>query len=198
MKDIINTQANKRNEAITLSINGKITSDNKNVADSFNQYFTTVAQKLIDKLGPSTNHFTEYLANPNSERFFLDPVIPEEVNDIIANLEESKSYDSYDIPPKLRKLVRETISKPFAIIANSSFSQGIFPEKLKFAKVTPIHKGNSKSELGNYRAISILPLFSKILEKLVNIRIIKFLNKNKIISNINMDFKKANLLPWRF
>ena len=181
VKDIINTQANKRNEAMTLNINGKIISDNKNVADSFNQYFTTVAHNLIDKLGPSTNHFTKYLANPNSESFFLDPVAPEEVNDIIANLEESKSYDSYDIPPKLIKLVRETISKPFAIIANSSFSLGIFPEKLKFAKVTPIHKGKSKSELGNYRPISILPLFSKILEKIMNIRIIKFLHKNKII-----------------
>ena len=134
MKAIINTQVNKGNEAMTFNINGKIISDNKNVADSFNQYFTTVAQKLLDKLGPSTNHFTKYLANPNSESFFLYPVAPEEVNYIIANLEENKSYDSYNIPPKLIKMDCGTISKPFAIIANSSFSPGVFPEKLKFAK----------------------------------------------------------------
>ena len=62
-------------------------------SDTFSSltYFTTVAHNLIDKLGPSTNHFTKYLANPNSESFFLDPVTLEEVNDIIANLEESKS-----------------------------------------------------------------------------------------------------------
>ena len=72
-----------------------------------------------------------------------------------------------------------TISGPFELIANSSFSLGAFPEKLKFAKVTPIHKGKSKLELGNYRPISILPIFSKILEKLMNIRMVKFLNKKK-------------------
>ena len=179
MKEIINTQTNKRNNGISLNINSKVESDNKTVANSFNKYFTTVAQKLIDKLGPSTKHFKDYLSNPNPESFFLDPVTPEEVNDIIANLDEYKSNDSYDIPSKLIKLVRMTISGPFALIANSSFSLGAFPEKLKFAKVTPIHKDKSKLELGNYRPISILPIFSKILEKLMNVRMVKFLNKKK-------------------
>ena len=80
-----------------------------------------------------------------------------------------------------------TISKSSAIIANSSFSLGVFPDKLKFAKVTPIHKGKSKLEIGNYRPISILQVFSKILEKLMNIRIIKFVSK-KSFSNISMNF----------
>ena len=83
--------------------------------------------------------------------------------------------------PKLIKMVRMTISKQFAIIANSSFSLGVFPDKLKFAKVTPIHKGKSKLELGNYRPISILPIFSKVLEQLMNICISKFFNKHRII-----------------
>ena len=50
VKEIINTQAKKRNEGISLNINGKVESDNKTVANSFNKYFTTIAQKLIDKL----------------------------------------------------------------------------------------------------------------------------------------------------
>ena len=74
-----------------------------------------------------------------------------------------------------------TIAKPFALIANSSFSSGVFPDKLKFAKVTPIHKRKSKLELANYRPISIFPIFSKILEKLMNVRMVKFLNQNRII-----------------
>ena len=60
VKEIINTQPNKRNNGISLNINGKVESDNKTVANSFNKYFTTVAQKLIDKLGPSTKHFKDY------------------------------------------------------------------------------------------------------------------------------------------
>ena len=71
-----------------------------------------------------------------------------------------------------------TIIRPFALIANSSFSLGVFPDKLKFAKVTPIYKGKSKLELGNYWPISILPIFSKILEKLMIVRMIKLLNQN--------------------
>ena len=166
MKDI-NAQADKGNEEFILNINGKIISDNEHVADSFNQYFTAVAQQLLDKLGASTNHFKGCLINRNPDSFFLDPVSPREVNHIIANLEESKSFDSYDIPPKLIKMVRMTTSKPFAIIANSSFSLGVFPDKLKFTKFTPIHKGKSKLDLGNSRPISILPIFSKILETLM-------------------------------
>ena len=190
VKEIINTHTNKRNNGLSLSINGKTTSDNKTVANPFNQYFATVAQILIEKLGPSTKHFKDYLKNPNPGSFFLDLVTPEEVNDIIANLDESKANDSYNIPPKLIKMVRMTILKPFALIANSSFSLGVFPDKLKFAKVTPIHKGKCKLELGNYRPIPILHIFSKLLEKLMNVRMVKFLNQNKIIFEHQYGFQE--------
>ena len=122
--------------------------------------------------------------------FALVKVIDEEVNDIIAKLDENKANDSYDIPPKLIKLVRHTLSKPFSIIAHSSFTEGVFPEKLKFAKVTPIFKSKSKQEIGNYRPISILPIFSKILEKLMNHRLVQFLNKHKIIFEHQYGFQK--------
>ena len=80
-------------------MNGKVESDNKTHANSFNKYFTTLAKKLIDILGPSTKHFKDYLSIPNPDSTFFDPVTPEEVNDIIANLDENKSNDSNDTPP---------------------------------------------------------------------------------------------------
>ena len=82
---------------------------------------------------------------------------------------------------KLVKLARHTISLPVSLIANSSFQNGIFPGKLKFAKVTPKHKGKSKLEFTNYRPISILPIFSKLLEKAMHSRMIKFLDEHKIL-----------------
>ncbi len=100
---------------------------------------------------PSRKDFNDYLVNSNFNSIFLDPVNPQEVNDIIANLDESKSNDSYNVPTRLIKLARHTISEPFSTIANSSFLEGVFPNKLKFAKVTPIHKNKSKLECGNYR-----------------------------------------------
>ena len=86
-----------------------------------------------------------------------------------------------------------TISKPFALIANSSVSFGVFPDKLKFSKVTPVHKGKSKSELENYRPISILPIFSKILEKLMNVRMVKFLDQSKLIFEHQYGFQEKSL-----
>ena len=157
-----------------MLINGKFTSDSKIIANSFNQYFTSVVQKLVEKMTPSTKDFKDFLTNANLNSFFLDPLTPVEVNDIIANLDENKSSDSYNVPTKLIKLVRLTISEPFSTIANSSFLEGVFPDKLKFAKVTPMHKNKSKLECGNYRPISILPIFSKIHEKLMNCRLAGF------------------------
>ena len=59
------------------------------------------------------------------------------------NLDENKANDSYDIAPKLIKMIRMNISKPFALIANCSFSLGVFPDKLKFAKDASINKRKS-------------------------------------------------------
>ena len=160
------------------------------VANSFNQYFTSVAQKLVEKMEPATKDFKDFLVNSNLNSIFLDPVTPEEVNDIIANLDESKSNDSYNVPIRLIKLARYTISEPFSTIANSSFLEGVFPDKLKFAKVTPIYKSKSKLECGNYRPISILPIFSKILEKLMNSRLVKFLGINDIIYKHQYGFQE--------
>ena len=62
---------------------------------------------------------------------------------------------------------------------NLSFSKGIFPDKLKMARVVPIFKKGDKSIPGNYRPISILPIISKLFEKLVNNRIVNFLERNE-------------------
>ena len=139
---------------------------------------------------PATKHYRDYLKTTNTKSFFIQPITPQEINDLIANLDETKANDSYDIPVKLVKLARHTISLPFSLIANSSFQNGIFPGKLKFAKVTPIHKGKSKLEFTNYRPISILPIFSNLLEKAMHSRMIKFLDEHKILFKHQFGFQK--------
>ena len=68
-------------------------------------------------------------------------------------------------------LLKECISfivKPVCHIANSSFAMGIFPEHMKIAKVIPIFKSGKKDSFTNYSPVSLLPQFSKKLEKLFN------------------------------
>ena len=71
----------------------------------------------------------------------------------------------------MRKLYCE-LKIPLMNISSLSLKKGIFPEKMKIAKVSPIFKKGDKSILSNYRPISVLPCFSKILERIMYNRLI--------------------------
>ena len=79
--------------------------------------------------------------------------------------------------------------KPLTYIGNRSFKTGVFPNKMKIAMVVPIYKADNKSVFNNYRPISLLPQFSKILEKLFNARLDSFINKHYILSSSQYGFR---------
>ena len=113
-----------------------------------------------------------------------------EVSDLIEKLDVSKASDIFDIPVKILKTSSKYLSQCLTHIFNSSFNQGVFPGKLKIASVTPVFKAKSKLSVNNYRPISILPLFSKILEQLMHSRLTKYLNAYNIIFNHQFGFQK--------
>ena len=131
--------------------------DQKRVANKFNEFFTNVAQKLVERMGKSNRTINDYLLNPIKNTIFLKPADAAEISNLILQLDESKATDVYGIPVKLIKLVQYTISEPLSMIFNQCFVSGTFPEKLKLAWVNPIHKANSKLAL-TYRPISVLPV----------------------------------------
>ena len=145
----------------------------------------------MDKLGTTTSNYTNYLKNPNPKTFFINPVVSTEVQSIIHDLDETKSADSYDLPPKLIKLSSEAILTPLTYLINASFSSGYYPKLLKYAKVIPIHKSKSPHEISNYRPISLLPYFNKIWEKLMYDRLISFIDENKLIYEHQFGFQKG-------
>ena len=71
-------------------------------------------------------------------------------------------------------------------------SKGIVPNKLKIARVTPIHKAGENTDVSNYRPISVLPCFSKILERIMYNRLFDYLNKHNMLYNRQFGFQKAN------
>ena len=130
------------------------------------------------------------MKNPNEHSIFFAECDPGEIAEIICKLDASKSGDIYGITPKLIKNA-PCMSKNLSIIFNLAIEQGIFPHLLKKAKVIPIHKGDSKMVVSNYRPISLLPIFGKIFEKVIFKRLTEFIKKFQIIYNKQYGFQSG-------
>ena len=190
INDLLRKSTKKKTSDISLKIGNNIVNNQKTVANHFNEFFTGVAQNLVNKLGNTTRKFADYLPNRQSNSLFINPVSEFEVSDQISSLDAKKSSDAYDIPIKMVKAIKNEIVGPLTILINESFSTGYCPKILKFAKVIPIFKANSPLEVTNYRPISLLPIFNKVIEKLMYTRLNNFLEKNKVIFKHQFGFQK--------
>ena len=131
----------------------------------------------------------QQIINPDGCSFFLSPTVPAEVMKIIDALNSSKSVGPNSIPVFLLKSFKDFFSKWISELVNLSFVTGTFPDLLKIAKVTPIHKKESKLDHLNYRPISLLSVYSKIYEKLLYVRIYSYLEKNNLIYSKQFGFR---------
>ena len=104
-----------------------------------NTFFSTIAQKSESKIVKTKKHFSDFLSEPLQSNFFLTPTLPDEIQEIIKNLNSKKATEPNSIPTKVLKVFSKTISIPLANLINLSFECGIFPMSLKIARVTPIH-----------------------------------------------------------
>ena len=93
---------------------------------------------------------------------------------------------------KLIKGASASLAKPLSLIINQSLSTGIFPDKLKIAKVVPIYKKDDSTLIDNYRPISLLPVMSKIFEKVVYGQIYDYLISNLLLYKSQHGFQKLH------
>ena len=89
------------------------------------------------------------------------------------------------------KLLLDLYFPCLLFIINLSLRTGKFPEQLKTAKLIPLHKGGCKKEIQNWRLISILHLFSKLFEKLVESRLYTFLRNNELLKETQFSIRKG-------
>ena len=150
------------------------------------KHFTTVGPKLAEKIEsqPSDDPL-KYLGDKTGEtKFKLQPVNVEYVERAIKALNNSKSPGADRIPVKILKDAINLVSKPLTLIYNASLERGIFPQIWKLARVTPIHKAGTKTDVNNYRPISVLSVVSRILEKIVHDQLMEFLKgQNRLCLN---------------
>ena len=173
-----------------------ITKDEKNIndpvsiANTFDNFFTTVAEIIHPKIKFSNKSFRNFLSSEINDSFTITSTKKEEVYKIISSLNTNKSCGSNSIPAKVLHLLQNQISNHLATICNLSFSTGVFPAILKTAKVFPIHKKNSKLEVSNYRPISLSSNIDKIFEKLMHSRLVKFFEEKQNLYYRQFGFRK--------
>ena len=164
------------------------------IADSFNSYFTKIGPSLAHRIPSSHTHFMDYLQSSNStaSSLFLLPTDSLEIMEISKNLCGNTSPGFDGIRSSVVKSIISHISHPLAFIFNLSLSTGTVPQNLKVACVTPIFKSGDSHNIHNYRPISVLPCFSKILERIIVNRLTKFLSKNNILSPHQFGFRSGH------
>ena len=174
IKQIINISSQKTNKPSSLLINNNICTDNLSIANHFNDFFSTIANKLESKIIPTQSCFSDYLTAPNPNSIFLNPVSENEINQCILNLNLGKSTGPNSIPTLMLKHTSKIISKPLMTVINNSLLSGVFPDMFKIAQVIPIFKKGSKLESSNYRPISLLSNLSRIFERIIAHKTLQF------------------------
>ena len=174
---------NKLGPQITqLNYKGKMVDTNEDIANTFNDFFTNIGPILDNEIPVSQrpDGSKVYLPLRIPHSFLISPTKPEEINDLINSLDDTKSCGPCSVPTKMLKLVSKETSIPLSNIC-STFDKGVFPDKNKIAKVIPSHKKGSTTDVNNYRPISLLSTFSKIIEKLMAVRLNSYLKLYEII-----------------
>ena len=129
------------------------------------------------------------MKNRNQFNFIIANISNEDILDVIAQL-ENKSTGPHSIPVDLLKMIPDLIIFPLCEIINLSFSTGKFPDHLKIAKVIPVFKNGSVTDVNNYRPISLLSIFDKIIEKLMYKQLYDFLSQHNILFKNQFGFRK--------
>ena len=198
MKSLGYSCKSKAQSKITLNIDDQVCFDPAKVANFFNQFYTNVAETLVSKLPPSpkifdtdSTAFKDFYREMSTKNFKLQNVSEDFILKELLNLKPFKSTGLDNIPSRFLKEGAEILKLPITHIVNTSISTNIVPSDFKAARVKPLHKKNSKLEVGNYRPVSILTAISKILEKAVYIQLESHLTDNNLLYDFQSGFRGA-------
>ena len=192
IKRVFPSKTHKPADNTTFNINGKHTTNKKEIAEQFCLFFTHIANNLKSK----TILLKDFVWNtPKSTKckttkmFKFKPVLVAEVFKFLKQLKRNKAAGIDDLPLGFLKDTAKSVAKPLCHIINLSLKSGIVPSDFKYGRVTPAFKSGQKSDMDNYRPISVLSCVSKIFEKCVYQQTIEYLESNKLLSNTQFGFR---------
>ena len=179
LKDIINRKRQSKT-ATRFLVNNCITTDKDKIAQGFNNFYINVGPNLASKIPKDNRSPTVYIKQKITEAMLVTPVNNDEVEEIIKSLKDgSAGWD--EISSHIVKKTYNNFLQPLTHIMNLSICSGVFPAQMKIARVIPLFKSGDSTLFSNYRPVSVLPLFSKILERLMYKRLLAFINEHNLL-----------------
>ena len=162
---------------------GQMVTSPARLAEIMNNFFVnkieTIRQGLPRQTDDPLRTLKHIMRNNNSE-FSLSCVHPDEVRKIILSLKNSKSCGVDTIDTYTIKLIVDDILPAVTHIVNLSIQQGVFPSQYKIAKVIPLHKKEDPLLPKNYRPVAILCILSKVIERVIFLQIVQYMNSNDL------------------
>ena len=188
IKQIINKKRFSKTQSQFKLNDGTLLTDKSAISEKFNDFFINIGPTLANKIPDQIRVPGYYLGNPLPNSIFLEPVTTKELDEIIQNLKKSAAgYDELnkDILVFSIPVIQSTLLE----LLNKSLIQGVFPDELKIANITPIFKADDSSKFNNYRPVSVLPILSKIFERAMYNRLVTFLEAHLILYNKQFGFR---------
>ena len=190
---VLNDIRNKRRKLhfpCYIEANRQMITDRRTILNHFNHYFTNVANNLNSSKSPDEfTDYTKFMKHRVENTIEFREIDKSEIDEIIHDLNPNKSSD---MSPRILKLFKGVLSPTLAILFNNCMYGGVFPDVLKVARVIPLFKNGDRNNVSNYRPISLLPVISKIFEKLIHKRLVNFLDAHQVIYRKQFGFRKKH------
>ena len=163
------------------------------IVNKFNQFFVGIGPKLASNITTvKDKSYVDFLRPQTDSVFNFEFLTDDDVMKLLNSL-RSKSSSGYDgISTKFLKQIGPSIIRPLRLVINQSLITGIFPKKLKIAKVCPFFKKGDDLLLDNYRPISLLTAISKLFEKAAFNQLYSYLCQKKLLHKSQYGFQKLH------
>ena len=162
----------------------------KDIAEGFNDYFSNIGPDLASKIDTPNLNFQTYIEKAKSEFSAFQPVIVSNVYHLLHGLSSNKATGVDKISSKIIKIAAPAISDSLTYIFNQAITLSLFPHEWKTARVIPLYKNGQRNLPGNYRPISVLPVISKIMERILYDQLYNYLTKFELLSDSQFGFRK--------
>ena len=170
---------------------GREVTNETEILNLLNRHFSTIGNNMAAEVPDTIIDPLSYVKHDKASSFFMSPTTLNEVMKLIESLDTKKAAGSDGIPCFLIKKTKAIIAPVLCNLFNVCINVAVFPDIFKIAEVKALFKGGDRRVKGNYRPISLLPLFSKLFEKIIAKRMTSYFETNQILTNHQFGFRKS-------